>query len=135
MYRIMALLKRQPHLSYDAFVAHYENWHAPWGYENFCRGHLRRYIRNYVQHPKDGPEAAFDVISEFWFNSEADYHDWVTAKQAHPLATALTADEDSFFDRRLTQIVVVDAVETLRALPDQRPEPGTPQSKGSATDV
>ena len=127
MYRLMAFLKRQPHLSYDAFVAHYENWHAPWGYHNFCAGHVRRYVRNYVQHPKDGPEAAFDVITEFWFNSEADYHAWVTAKQQHPMAAALTADENSFFDRALVQTAVVEPVETLRPIPAERPEPGAPQ--------
>jgi hypothetical protein len=124
MYRLMAFLKRQPHLTYDAFVAHYENWHAPWGYHNFCAGHVRRYVRNYVQHPKDGPEAAFDVITEFWFNSEADYHAWVTAKQQHPMAAALTADENSFFDRALVQTAVVEPVETLRPIPAERPEPG-----------
>lgn len=124
MYKVMAMLKRQPHLTHAQFVRHYEGWHAPWAYRKFCQQHVRRYVRHYVARPADGPEPPYDVITEFWFNSEAEYQDWRRFKEEHAEAAALKADEESFFDRASAVVVVVTPVETIAPIPAARPEPG-----------
>lgn len=124
MYKIKAFIKRQPHLSYEQFVEHYENWHAPWGYPTFCVQYVRRYIRHYVKHPDNAPEFPFDVMTEFWFNSEQDFHAWCKYKDDHDLSTDLLNDELSFFDLHNAWVVPFESIEETRSCPEQRPTPG-----------
>lgn len=124
MYKIKVFMKRQPHLSFEQFVSHYENWHAPWGYRTFCAQHVRRYMRHYIKHPEGGPEFQFDVITEFWFNTEQDFEAWRKFKEDHVLTKELLEDELSFLDLYGIWVVPIETVEDVAACPIQRPALG-----------
>ncbi len=60
------LVKRRPDLSFDAFMSHYREKHAP-----LARVHhpgIARYVQNFLP-PGEG---LVDAISELWFRSERD---------------------------------------------------------------
>jgi uncharacterized protein (TIGR02118 family) len=63
------LVKRRPDLSFDAFMTHYREKHAP-----LARVHhpgIARYVQNFIA-PDPAQPAAVDAISELWFRSERD---------------------------------------------------------------
>lgn len=110
--KVIALLRRKPGLSREAFIAYYETRHAP--LIRALLPDIADYRRNYV----DGagaftsPVAAidFDSVTEIRFADRAAY-DRFLARAAEPaVAAAIAADEENVFDRAATRMFVVDEV-------------------------
>jgi uncharacterized protein (TIGR02118 family) len=96
MYRVLFGVYRKPGLSYEDFLAHYEDVHVPIA---------RRFagLRAYDIHPvvpgddDDGPDA-FAIMT---FDSEEDFQ----AVLASPEFAAAVADNEQFVDRFDTYVV------------------------------
>jgi uncharacterized protein (TIGR02118 family) len=67
MFSNLALIVRRPDVTRREFRDHYEDIHAPLALP-LMQG-LKRYLRNHVQVALDGVEPAFDVLSQFTFES------------------------------------------------------------------
>ena len=67
MFNNLALIVRRPDVSRAEFRDHYEDIHAPLALP-FMEG-LAGYLRNHVEVALDGVEPAFDVLSQFTFES------------------------------------------------------------------
>lgn len=111
MIKAIALLRRKPSITREAFVDYYETRHAAL-IRRLLPG-IVEYRRNFVI--REGaylfPDAApidFDVITELWFADRAAY-DAAMAKAAEPGTARLIAeDEENLFDRRATRMFLVE---------------------------
>lgn len=138
MYKVMLFARRKAGLTHAQFREHYEGWHAPWGGKRFFGGFIKRYVRNYVKQdmavPVPGQLATsvgqeifpYDVVTEFWFESEESVAEWQKWKLEQPGGDILTKDEQSFFDLVATIPVFVDEVEEVRDEPAERPRSSPP---------
>ncbi len=111
MYKSIALLKRKPGLSREAFIDYYENRHVP-----LIRSLLPQicgYRRNFIC-----PEGAyinaaaaerdFDVITEIWFADLAAYNAAMALSAQPEIGQRIAEDEENFLDRSHTRMFVVD---------------------------
>ncbi|WP_150294158.1 nuclear transport factor 2 family protein [Sphingobium estronivorans] len=111
MFKCIALLRRRPDLSSEAFVDYYENRHAV--LIRRLLPDIADYRRNYVD--REGayifPGAApmdFDVVTELRFADRAAY-DRFAAMAAEPdIARQIAEDEENLFDRNATRMFVVE---------------------------
>jgi uncharacterized protein (TIGR02118 family) len=104
VYKVILFVRRKEGLSREQFRQRYEDGHAPLARKVLPQ--LRRYVRNYVT-DSPGWEADFDVVTEFWFDSEQD-HQAVRAFYASEEGQVLIRDEAEFMDRSSMRSVVVD---------------------------
>lgn len=113
--KLIALLKRKPGLSMEDFIAYYEEKHAPLVLR--IVPFIMDYRRNYVQHESaiaamDGQPGDCDVITEAWFETQADF-DKFMAEGAKPENRALiVTDELNFLDRSSIRMFLVDERES-----------------------
>lgn len=105
MVKWMLFVRRKPGISAEAFRDHYENVHAPLAMSLLP---IRRYVRNYLLPNAHVPEPPYDVVTEFWFDSEADA-EATRAWYAADKTERLQKDEMTFMDR--SSIMVYDAEE------------------------
>jgi len=115
MYKLVALLKRHPDLSPEAFREYYETRHAPLA-QTLIPG-LRRYIRRYlkpleVQGYPASLEARFDVITELWFENAESFEQAKVRFTAPEVAALLLEDEMKLFDRQAGLQFIVDEAES-----------------------
>jgi uncharacterized protein (TIGR02118 family) len=111
MFKAIALLKRKAGLSREAFIDYYENNHVPLIRQ--LQPQICDYRRNFIDmagafiYPgATAPD--FDVITELWFNSRADY-DAAMAEFDNPeVAGRIARDEENFLDRSMTRMFVVE---------------------------
>ena len=102
MFRLFVVTKRNPNLTMDQFVEHYENVHAPMNKRFYPQ--MKRYVRNYLtavdaDMPSDN-EAPFDCITEAYFDSEADFRSVLTDMENNSENTAEHLEaEEKLFDR------------------------------------
>jgi len=115
MFKVMLFAKRKAGISPEDYRRHYEEVHAPLAIKAVGVG-IRRYVRNYVDHPPDGPELAFDSVTEFWWNSRAVYDAWKATYAKDGIGAAVVADEHDFMDRSTMRVAYVDEVEDLTNL-------------------
>lgn len=120
MIRIVALLKRRTDLSFDDFVRHYEQRHAPMAWSAMAG--VERYVRRYI-HPMAGaaaprhPEPLVDVITELWVK-DAETLDTVLARlSAADLARSLREDEAALFDLGTLTTYLVDECDSAASTP------------------
>ena len=111
MFKCIALLRRRPDLSREAFIDYYERQHAPL-IRRLLPG-IIDYRRNYVE--LEGaflfPGAApidFDVITEIWLADRAAYDRFTAAATQEDIARQIAEDEENFLDRPATRMMVVD---------------------------
>lgn len=105
--KLMCLLKRKGGMNADQFRDYYENVHAPLAAR--LLPFFSVYRRNYLP-----PDAApgVDVITEFVFDTQADY-DAMAAALAEPrIAAEIAADEDRFLDRAAIRVYQVEVAAT-----------------------
>lgn len=115
MLKQVVLLKRRPSMSREEFVDYYENKHskliAP------IQPMLERYVRRYVC-PEVNPitgqaeELDFDVVSEFWWRSRADFDaamEKLATGDAHRL---IWEDEERIFNSHNHRSFTVEEYET-----------------------
>lgn len=102
MFRLFVVTKRNPSLTMEQFMEHYENTHVPMNKRLYPQ--MRRYVRNYLKPvdadmPSDA-EAPFDCITEAYFNSEADFRSVLTDMENNSENTEEhLEDEEKLFDR------------------------------------
>lgn len=119
MIKTIALLKRKPGMSREAFIEYYESRHAP-----FIRAMLPgivEYLRNYIDladaHVFPGAAPIdFDVITEIWFTDRAAYDEAMAVLARPDNWAALVADEENLFDRDKTRMFVVREAGANRVL-------------------
>lgn len=115
--KLICLLKRKPGMTPQEFRNHYEGVHAPLAAK--LLPFFTEYRRNYVlgdgaavaDHAQiGGPD--WDVITEFVFESRADY-DAMCAALADPVIGAeIAEDEERFLDRSAITVFMTECCET-----------------------
>ncbi|MDB5575533.1 MAG: Ethyl tert-butyl ether degradation EthD [Bradyrhizobium sp.] len=111
MYKTAVLIRRNPKLSIVQFKAHYEAIHAPLA--SGLMPKMRRYTRHFLKPYGDGTYASgdvqdYDVITEMWFDTEADFHETMKYLSRPEVASVLGADEQRVFDRDSIRIYVLE---------------------------
>ena len=105
MIKCVFLLKRQPHLSREEFLAYWRNNHAALAKQISGTMRIRRYIQLHpLDHPLGEALAAsrgstlsqWDGITECWWDSFEDIA--ALAETAEDIAAKVLADEASFVD-------------------------------------
>jgi hypothetical protein len=116
----IALLRAKPGMSRDAFIAYYENNHAVLAMRLLAKNGkciFAEYSRTYplpgggfdLSHVEHAPAAIdFDVLREFWFWTKEDYELFLKQCADPKIGSALTADEENFFDRRKARIFLTE---------------------------
>jgi len=109
--KAIALLKRKPGISREAFVKHYETSHVPL-MMGLLRGVLD-YRRNYVDGVDSvaGPAAApfgYDSVTELWFEDRAAFDDAMRIMVDPERGPKVAEDEEHFIDRPATQMFLVE---------------------------
>lgn len=124
----IAFIKRNPAMSAEAFRDYYETQHAPLALKMLARdgkpifaGYARNYPIADANSPFSGQNVGvapfdYDVISEFWFWTRADFEFLVTLHGMPEVDEAMKQDEARVFDR--TAIVVREVDE--RVSPNRR---------------
>lgn len=111
MIKSIALLRRRADLSREAFIAYYEQQHAPL-ILSLMPG-IVDYRRNFATFDgafvNDGAAPFdFDVVTELWFADQAAYDAAIAAATAPDVAARIAADEENFLDRAGTRMFVVE---------------------------
>jgi hypothetical protein len=102
MFRLFVVTKRNPDLTMEQFIEHYETVHAPMNRRLYPQ--MKRYVRNYLT-PVDADmpsdeEAPFDCITEACFDREEDFRSVLRDMETNTENTAEhLADEEKLFDR------------------------------------
>jgi uncharacterized protein (TIGR02118 family) len=110
MPKLIALISKQPQLSMEDFRHYYETNHAPLIQRLLPM--IQRYTRSYLPPEPETPGrtnlANFDVLTELWFDSEADVESfWKRIRQPDVIA-AIRADEAHFLLVDRTVMYTVD---------------------------
>lgn len=107
--KVIAMLKRKPGLGDADFRDYYETRHAPLILSIAPR--IRDYRRNYLS--REGAILAagahwpdFDVVTELWFDDQADFDASLAAFTDPVNAARIAADEENLFDRSRTMFFV-----------------------------
>ncbi len=108
MIKMVFMLKRRVGMSVKDFIERYESGHVPLGERHVPDA--ARYVRRYLE-PVAGPfsdaDSEFDVITEVWFDTEADYTR-AMARLADPaIAAEIAEDEEYLFDRSRSRAYLV----------------------------
>lgn len=116
MIKHVGLLKRNPNLTREQFIEHYENVHAKIG-EKYLKGRASRYIRRYLSplvDPSYGVEGEgeFDIIMELWFENEETYKATLALITTPEASAEITADEELLFDRSKNRFFTINEVES-----------------------
>ena len=111
MFKCIALLRRRPDISREAFIDYYETRHSVL-IRKLLPG-IADYRRNYVD--LDGaflfPGAQpidFDVVTELRFADRAAYELFAATAAQSDIARQIAEDEDNLFDRSATRMFVVE---------------------------
>jgi hypothetical protein len=101
--KVICFLKRNPRLSFEEFVKYYESTHRLLGLAHTpgSTRYSRRYLQPQANSPVPGftPTADFDVITELWFDNEADYEKTLAHLRRPEVAKIIQEDEERLFDR------------------------------------
>lgn len=111
MHKCIALLKRKPGLSRQAFIDYYETRHAVLIRELLPE--IVEYRRNYIE--RDGlfefggaAPIDFDVITEIWLEDRAAYDRFIARATEPEIARRIAEDEENVFDRSASRMMVVE---------------------------
>lgn len=110
MIKVIALLRKKPGMTREAFIARYETRHAPLILS--LLPHIADYRRNYVDRKgafAASPDAIdFDSVTQLRFASRAHYDAFLAAAEEPETARLIAEDEEALFDRAATRMFVVD---------------------------
>jgi hypothetical protein len=126
MLKVMLMMKRNPGLSLEEFIEHYERVHVPLALTN--ARNLVHYERHYLRPGRFVPfgdeliEPDYDVITELWYDSETTFESQQELLRRHPEVLAdIVADEENLFDRSKSRFAYVeDHVSDLSGLSTAR---------------
>ncbi len=107
----IALLRRRPGLSFEAFVDYYEHRHAPLILSLLPE--IIDYRRNFARFEgafvsEGAAPFDFDVVTELWFADCATYGRAMAVATRPEIAARIAADEENFLDRRATRMFLVE---------------------------
>ena len=111
MFKAVGLGKRKPGMSFEDFVTYYKEKHSKMGEDVMKRVGATRYARRFIQ-PVPDPytgemgESEFDVIIEFWYDNEDDFKRCFEITTGE-LREVFEADEENFFDRSASRLMIV----------------------------
>jgi hypothetical protein len=117
--KMVCMIKRRPGMSREAFVEYYETRHAV-----LAAKHLRMiagYRRSYMipgsavqpgHIAKVQPPPDFDVMTEFWYRSQAEFDSLKGALADPEIGRMFAEDEANLFDRTSIQMFMVDECAT-----------------------
>ena len=115
MFKVMILIKRKPGMSKKDFIAYYENNHAPLGSSKVHN--MKRYVRHFIRpygnevYGKDA-EPPYDVLTELWFDDEADFERGMALLTEPETARIIGEDEENLFDKSTIRFMVMEDHET-----------------------
>lgn len=109
--KTIALLRRRADISHAAFVAYYEDNHAPL-IRSLLPG-IVEYRRNFVDLTGAYLSAGaapfdFDVVTELWWKNRAAYDAAMSIAAQADVAALIAADEANFLDRTGNRMFVVE---------------------------
>lgn len=106
MIKFVFMIRRVDRMSFEAFVEHHRDQHAPLF---ISIPEAARYVRKYtVSHPvpADGyPKPAYDGLTEIWFASWADHDAFFASKNYQEL---VHPDEARFIDMTSVEVLVTE---------------------------
>ncbi|MFT4564224.1 MAG: hypothetical protein ACI9BW_003987 [Gammaproteobacteria bacterium] len=115
MFKVIILIKRKNGMSVEAFRDYYETKHAPLGASKIPN--LKRYIRHFISpygneiYAADS-EPPYDVLTELWFDDEADFDRGMAYLSEPETAAIIGADEEKLFEKSSIRIMVMEDHET-----------------------
>jgi uncharacterized protein (TIGR02118 family) len=116
--KVLVMFGKRPDITREQFRAHYEGVHVP--LVNKLLPFFADYRRNYINRDDsvyDGAEdtCKYDVVTELWFASLADYDNFTEALKDPAVFGALTECEAAFLDPSTMVTYVVDEVSKAAA--------------------
>ncbi|VWX49953.1 EthD domain-containing protein [Novosphingobium sp. 9U] len=112
MFKTAVLIRKNPALTVAEFREHYETKHAPLAASLMPK--LRRYTRHFATaygnatYSGGDDHQDLDVITEMWFDSEADFQEAMAHLSQPEVAAVLGADEERVFDRSSIRIYLLE---------------------------
>jgi uncharacterized protein (TIGR02118 family) len=111
MYKTVWLFRRNPAMTLEEFVAHYERSHSK--FIAHLQG-VRKYFRRYLtkpDNPRTGEALEFDVMMESWFDDKASFEAAFARMTSLPVWADIVKDEE-----RQEETEFVHRLDTLRNL-------------------
>lgn len=99
MYKNVWLFRRNPAMTKEEFVDHYERRHSK--FIAHLQG-VRKYYRRYLtksDNPRAGEALEFDVMMESWFDDKASFEAAFARITTLPVWADIVKDEERLFDR------------------------------------
>ena len=121
MFKVMVMIKRKRGMSMQDFINYYETRHAPLGASKVPN--LKRYVRHFIRpygndvYSADS-EPPYDVLTEIWFDDEADFQRGMAYLTDPETAAIVGADEEQLFEKSSIRFMIMEDHET--ALPLKR---------------
>jgi len=111
MFKVAVVARRNPSLSVEQFRSHYELVHAPLAASLMPK--MRRYTRHFAMpygNPtyEAGARGEFDMITEMWFDSEADFTEAMAHLSTPSAIASLGADETILFENGSIRIFTLE---------------------------
>lgn len=111
MYKAMVFIKRKRGMSMEDFIAYYEGNHAPLAIKHVPN--LKRYVRHFVRPYGNDVYAAdaeppYDVVTEIWFDDEADFKRGMAYLTEPTTAAIIGADEENLFEKSSIRFMIVE---------------------------
>ncbi len=111
MFKAMVLIKRKRGMRMEDFIAYYENNHAPLAITRVPN--LKRYVRHFIRpygndvYSADA-EPPYDVLTEIWFDDEADFQRGMAYLTEPETAAIIGADEEKLFDKSSIRFMIME---------------------------
>lgn len=115
MFKAMVMIKRKRGMSMEDFINYYETRHAPLGVSKVLN--LKRYVRHFIRpygnevYGTDA-EPPYDVLTEIWFDDEADFKQGMAYLTEPETAAIIGADEENLFEKSSIRFMIMEDHET-----------------------
>jgi uncharacterized protein (TIGR02118 family) len=115
MFKVIILIKRKIGMSTEDFINYYETKHAPLGISKVPN--MKRYVRHFIRpygndiYSADA-EPPYDVLTEIWFDDEADFNLGMAYLSDPETAAIIGADEEQLFERSSIRFMIMEDHET-----------------------
>ena len=116
MIKLTYCLKRQPHLSREAFQKYWLETHGPMVRERAAALGLRRYIQVHtlddelnatLVRSRNSPEE-FDGVAELWWDSKVDLEAAFSSREGRKAGRELLEDEKKFIDSSRSPVWIAE---------------------------
>ena len=115
MFKAIVMIKRKPGMSMEDFIDYYETRHAPLGASKVPN--MKRYVRHFIRpygnavYGRDA-EPPYDVLTEIWFDDQADFERGMAYLTESETAAIIGADEEKLFDKSSIRFMIMEDHET-----------------------